>query len=236
MNIRRTTRILVLTLVLALALASGASAMVKLGVVQMPTINGSVNVRAGAGTGYAVRGWAYHGDRLILLSIGSSWDRVRVIKSGLTGYVNKHYIVRMVDVTKLANWGKMARIKTKYETSTVALREGPSTSYKVTQYLTPNNALAVLGKYGSWYEVQLVPSLTTGYVYKDYITNGSYGVTNAGVNLRQSGSSSSKVLKTVPAGSDIVVLVIGTKWSKVTYAGKTGYIYNQYVNVTNLAP
>jgi uncharacterized protein YgiM (DUF1202 family) len=236
MNIRKTARILALTLVLTLALAGGASAMVKLGVVQMPTINGSVNVRAGAGTGYVVRGWAYHGDRLILLSIGSSWDHVRVIKTGLTGYINKHYIVRMVDVTTLADWGAMARIKTKYATSTVALREGPSTSYDVVDYLNPSNALAVLGKYDSWYEVQLMPSLTTGYVYKDYITNGAYGMTNASVNLRKTGSSSSAVLKTVPTGANIVILMIGSKWSKVTYAGKTGYIYNKYINVTNLAP
>jgi hypothetical protein len=66
----------------------------------------------------------------------------------------------------------------------------------VDQYLTPNNALAVLGKYGNWYEVQLVPSLTTGYVYKTYITNGAYGVTTASVNLRRSGSSSSTILRT----------------------------------------
>jgi uncharacterized protein YgiM (DUF1202 family) len=202
----------------------------------MPTNNGSLNVRSGPGTRYVVRGWAYHGDRVILLSIGSSWDHIRTVKTGVTGYVSKRYVVRMVDVTTLANWGSMARIKTKFETSTVALREGPALSYDVVRYLNPSNALAVLGKYGSWYEVQLTPSLTTGYVYKDYITNGAYGMTNAGVNLRKSGSSSSAVLKTIPTGSNIVILKIGSKWSKVTYAGKTGYIYNKYINVTNLAP
>jgi uncharacterized protein YgiM (DUF1202 family) len=131
----------------------------------------------------------------------------------------------------------MARIKTKYTTSTVALRTGPSTSYDVDRYLTPANALAILGKYGSWYEVQLVPSLTTGYVYKDYITNGAYGVTTgAGVNLRKSGSSSSKVLATAPVGANITILKIGSKWSKLIYAGKTGYMYNKYIGVTNIAP
>ncbi len=236
MNIGKHTRILVLALILALALPSVAFAAVKMGVIQMPTINGSVNVRSGPSNGYYVRGWAFHGDRVIILSAGSKWDNVRVVKTGLTGYVYNRYIVRMVNVTTLADWGAMARIKTKYATSTVALRTGPGTSYEVEDYLTPANALAVLGKYGSWYEVQLVPGLTTGYVYKDYITNGAYGVTTASVNLRKTGSSSSAVLKTAPVGADIVILKIGSKWSKVTYSGKTGYMYNKYIGVTNVAP
>lgn len=236
MNTLKRARTLILALILALTLTSGASALVKMGVIRMPTVNGSVNVRSGPSSGKAVRGWAYHGDRVILLKVGKSWDNVRVVGTGLTGYVYNRYIVRMVDVTQLANWGSMARIKTKYATSTVALRTGPSTAYGVERYLTPSDALAVLGKYGSWYEVQLVPGLTTGYVYKDYITNGAYGATNAKVNLRKSGSSSSKVLKTLPTGANIVILKIGAKWSKVTYGAKTGYIYNKYIGVTNLAP
>ena len=236
MNVKKSTRALVLALILMLALANAASAAVKMGVIRMPTTNGSVHVRSGRGTWYAIRGFAFHGDRVIILKTGSKWDNVRVVKTGLTGYVFNKYIVRMVDVTKLANWGTMARIKTKYATSTVALRTGPSTSYKAEQYMTPANALAILGKYGSWYEVQLVPSLTTGYVYKDYITNGAYGVTTAGVNLRKSGSSSSKVLSTAPVGANITILKIGSKWSKVIYAGKTGYMYNKYIGVTDIAP
>jgi uncharacterized protein YraI len=84
--------------------------------------------------------------------------------------------------------------------------------------------------------VQLVPSFTTGYVYKDYITNGAYGVTTASVNLRKSGSSSSTRLKTAPVGANIVILHIGSKWSKLIYAGTTGYMYNKYIAVTNIAP
>ncbi len=236
MSIRKLARTLALALVLTLALSGAADAAVKMGVIRMPTANGSVNVRSGPSTARYVRGWAFHGDRVIILSSGKSWDNVRVIRTGVTGYVFNRYVVRMVDVTALSGWGTMARIKTKYATSTVSLRTGPGISYDVEQYLTPSNALAVLGKYGNWYEVQLVPSLTTGYVYKDYITNGAYGVTNASVNLRKSGSSSSKTLKTAPTGSDIVIIKIGSKWSKVTYAGKTGYMYNKYIGVTNVAP
>lgn len=236
MKIRTVSRALAFALALALLLSSAASAAVRLGVIRMPTINGSVNLRSGPGTGYRVRGWAFHGDRVIIQSAGKSWDLIQVIRTGVTGYAYKKYVTPMVDVTKLANWGSMARIKTKYATSTVALREGPSTGYDAVRYLSPANALAVLGKYGSWYEVQLVPGLTTGYVYKDYITNGAYGVTNARVNLRKTGSSSGKLLRTVATGQDIIILKIGAKWSKVTHNGKTGYMYNQYIGVTNIAP
>ena len=236
MKFRRLSAALVLALILTLTLTSAASAASKMGVIRMTTANGSVNVRSGPGTGYYVRGWALHGDRVVILSVGKYWDNVRVIRTGVTGYVYKRYVTRMVDVTTLASWGTMARIKTKYASSTVALRTGPSTSYDVEQYLKPSNALAILGKYGSWYEVQLVPSLVTGYVYKTYITNGAYGVTNATVNLRKTGSSSSKVLRSAPVGSDIVILKIGSKWSKVTYKSTTGYMYNKYIGVTNIAP
>lgn len=229
-------RVLVLAFILILAFSIGASAAVKMGVIRMPTVNGSVHVRAGRGTWYSIRGFAFHGDRVIILSAGSKWDNVRVVKTGLSGYIYNKYIVRMVDVTTLSDWGAMARIKTKYATSTVALRTGPGTSYDVERYLTPANALAILGKYGNWYEVQLVPSLTTGYVFKDYITNGAYGVTNASVNLRKTGSSSSAVLATAPVGADITILKIGSKWSKLIYAGKTGYMYNKYIGLTNIAP
>ncbi len=236
MNTQKHARILILALILALVVSSAASAAVKMGVIQMPTPNGSVNVRSGASTAKPVRGWAFHGDRVIILSAGKQWDNIRVVKTGLTGYVYNRYVVRMVNVTTLADWGAMARIKTKYATSTVALRTGPGTSYDAEEYLNPSNALAILGKYGSWYEVQLVPGLTTGYVYKDYITNGAYGVTTASVNMRKTGSSSSTILKTVPVGANIIILKIGSKWSKLTYAGKTGYIYNKYIGVTNVAP
>ncbi len=37
-------------------------------------------------------------------------------------------------------------------------------------------------------------------------------------------------------GANLVILKIGSKWSKVIYAGKTGYMYNKYIAVTNIAP
>ncbi len=236
MVIKKKTGAMLLAVILMLAVSAPALAAARMGVIRMTTPNGSVNIRSGPGTRYYVRGWALHGDRVIILSTGKSWDNIRVVRTGVTGYAYNKYITRMVDVTKLANWGTMARIKTKYADSTVSLREGPGTSYDVERYLNRSDALAILGKYGNWYEVQLVPSLTTGYVYKNYITNGAYGVTNAKVNLRKSGSSSSKILRSVPQGTDIIILKIGSKWSKVTHNGKAGYIYNKYIGVTDVAP
>jgi len=236
MNLKKRMGALILAVIVLMAISVPAFAAARMGVIRMPTPKGSVNIRSGPSTGRPVRGWAFHGDRVVILSAGKSWDKIRVVRTGVQGYVYNKYLTRMVDVTKIAKWGTMARIKTKYADSTVALREGPSTSYTVERYLKRSDALAILGKYGNWYEVQLVPSLTTGYVYKDYITNGAYGVTNAKVNMRKSGSSSSKILRTIPQGSDIIILKIGSKWSKVTYNGKTGYIYNKYIGVTNIAP
>ncbi len=127
MNTRRSSAVLALTFALMLALTSVASAAVKLGVIRMPTVNGSVNVRSAPAPPVRAR-LGLPRRRVIILSAGKYWDNVRVIRTGLTGYVYNRYIVRMVDVTTLSNWGSMARIKTKYATSTVCLRSGPGTS------------------------------------------------------------------------------------------------------------
>jgi uncharacterized protein YgiM (DUF1202 family) len=236
MILRKKPRILIVALALMLILPSAASAAANLGVIRMTSSSGSLNVRTGPSTRYKVRGWALHGDRVIILSAGKAWHHVRVVRTGVTGYVAKPYVTRMVNVASLKNWGAMARIKTKYASSTVCLRTGPGTRYTVLRYLSPSDALAVLGKAGSWYEVQLVPSLTTGYVYKDYITNGAHGITNASVNLRKSGSARSKILRCAQKGEPITIMKIGANWSKVAYKGKTGYMHNKYIGVTNIAP
>lgn len=230
MNRKSILRATLLTLALLFALSSVAMAATY-GVIKMPTKDGSVNLRKGPGTQYAVIGWGFHGDEVQILKVTGKWDYVKLMKNGRLGYIFNKYIIKKVDGTTIAGWGQMAHVKTKYASSTVNLRKGPGTKYDVIASLHPNDKLAVLGKTGSWYEVQLVPGKKVGYIYKKYITNGVKGYTTANVHMRKKGSSSAKILRTLPNGTDITVLNVGKKWTKIKYNGKTGYIFNKYFSL-----
>lgn len=228
MNKKVFTRILLCALVLSLALSATAYAAVSYGVIKTVNKESSVNLRSGAGTRYPIVGWGYYGDELQIIKDGRTWDRVRLLKNGTSGYMFDKYVIKLITGSDVSNWGDMAHVKTKYASSTVNLRKGPGTKYDTVGKLNSNDKLAVLDKVGSWYYVQVVPTRKSGYIHKNYLTNGVAAVTNADVNLRKKGSNSGAVIRTVPLGTDITVLTVGKKWSKVKVSGKTGYMFNQY--------
>ena len=224
----------ILAVVLLASLASPALA-VTMGVVRMTSGSGSVYLRTGPGVSYNAIGYANHGDLLQIRSEGRYWDRVTLksgVNKGMTGYMYNKYITNLRDIEDISGWGALAHIKTKYATSTVNLRRGPSTRYASIENLPSNAMLIVLDKYNSrWYEVQVVNSLRTGYVYSQYIANGIEGYTTANVNLRRSASDSSKVLDVIPNGTAVRVYTVGKNWSRVRYDGMTGYVYNGYLRL-----
>ena len=224
-----------LAAILLLGCLSAAASAVTMGVVRMPNSDGSVWLRSGGGASYSAIGYAMHGDLMEVLKIGNSWNRVTLRSgpaSGKTGWMYKKYITILKNPTDITGWGALAHIKTKYAASTVNLRKGPGTRYGVKDSLSRNELLIVLGKYNSnWYEVQVVNSLRTGYVHKDYISNGAIGTITANVNLRKSASTSARVLRVVPAGETVTVINVGSKWAKVKYMGTTGYLWNSYLNL-----
>lgn len=57
-----------------------------------PTSDGSAYVRKTAGEGKPIVGAAKHGDRLIVLSRGNTWHKVRVIRTGVQGYMYGKYV------------------------------------------------------------------------------------------------------------------------------------------------
>ncbi len=58
------------------------------------------------------------------------------------------------------------------------------------------------------------------------------GVTNAKVVLRKSSSQSSDALQTIPQGDEVSVLSASGDWFRVRYGNFTGYIMQQYVNLS----
>jgi uncharacterized protein YgiM (DUF1202 family) len=225
-------RILAVTLALLLGLSCTASA-VTMGVVSMPTKDGSVFIRNGGGTKYPAIGYALHGDLLRILKEGKRWDRVTMVSGiakGKTGWMYNKYITNLRDISNISGWGALAHIKTKYAASTVHLRKGPGTGYGIRGYLKRDDLLIVLNKHSKyWYEVQVANTGMYGYVYANYIANGAPGKTTGNVNLRAKRSTSSKVKRVIPYGSTLTVLVVYKSWSKVRYNGTLGYVWNGYL-------
>lgn len=63
------------------------------------------------------------------------------------------------------------------------------------------------------------------------ISKTSYSTTDS-LNLRKGASTKEKILLTIPKGKTVTMNSNGKSWSKVTYAGKTGYVSSKYVKKT----
>lgn len=57
-----------------------------------PTSDGSAYVRKVAGAGRPIVGAARHGDKLVVLSRGNTWHKVRVVRTGVEGYMYGKYV------------------------------------------------------------------------------------------------------------------------------------------------
>ncbi len=146
---------------------------------ETPTTDGSAYVRKVAGEGQPIVGAAKHGDRLIVLSRGNTWHKVRVVRTGIEGYMYGKYI-RFAEYvsdnnyaddgwypTEGSGWGGTgnyvpdASVKDADEVINVNatvrssdgyanLRWGPGMEYNVMGQVYNGTAVWALEKNGSW--------------------------------------------------------------------------------------
>lgn len=105
--------------------------------------------------------------------------------------------------------------------------------------LKKGTIVTILGKDGDW--LLVTDGDLTGYVAARYIEiiedkpvdpeTGVATVKTAGsaLNMRQSPSTSAKIITKIANGSTVTVVEKGEKWTKVKYNGKTGYVSTQYL-------
>jgi len=66
-----------------------------------------------------------------------------------------------------------------------------------------------------------------------YAQQNKTGVTTASMlNVRENPSTSTKVIGQIPNGSKVEIIETSNGWYKVSYNGKTGWVYSSYVKVT----
>ncbi len=206
---------------------------------------GTLNVRAGEGTGYAINGYVAHGDAITVQHVGSTWAKIRVNGSGVTGYIKNIYIYGYAT----AGWGAFVDsvnggsapvtptgpyeagvVVTKYAKSLVNIRAAASSSSAKVGSVTRGTYLKIYGSEGNWYKVVTKGGLV-GYISKSYATTGAPATTTANLNVRQGAGSGTPRITTLAKGTQVTILTVDGNWCKIRYGkSSTGYVSIRFLN------
>lgn len=251
--------------ILAVILISSTASAAQYATVVTPTSDGTVYVRAVAGAGQPILGVARNGDSLLILKMGNTWHKVRVMRTGLEGYMYGAYIsfgtyytepqsvyeedgdyvpdASVADTDTVIN-----KTGTIYSSDGYAnLRWGPSTSFTAMARLYNGESVWILEQNGAWYRVR-DNSGRIGYASRSLVRMGSTLSSSAGkrvvvrssdgyATVRTGPSTSYPSLYTLNAGESISVYSAAGDWLRVTSASAwtEAYIYRGLVRFYNSA-
>jgi uncharacterized protein YgiM (DUF1202 family) len=142
---------------LALTLAAGA-ASAETRVVDTPR-DGSLNLRTGPGTDFAIIVRMDHGDRVAVLERQGSWARVRH-EDGFNGWASLNFL------RPAGAAGTLAVVPT--NDGALNLRTGPGTEFDVIRRLSTGERVRVLETVGNWHRVRH-PSGDEGWASARYL-------------------------------------------------------------------
>jgi len=201
-------------------------------------INASgVNIRAGASTTTKSYGKLMKNTSLGLYEKVGSWYRVRVLSTGLDGYVYAKYVT-MTQTSSGDSNSTSSGSAGIVNASGVSVRTGASTRYNRLGTLARNTSVRVIGSVGSWYQVEIPSIDVSGYIFAKYVTlietvktTTDTGVITSRLNLRSqpSTSSATKILLTMDKGSIVTVYSTANGWCYVNYNGTLGYCISSCV-------
>ncbi|MCC3864360.1 SH3 domain-containing protein [Terrisporobacter petrolearius] len=153
--------------------------------------------------------------------------------------INKKYVMAGMLATALV--APMADVTnshaddTRTITGRVNFRTGPSKEYDSMGKIEKGKTVTYLGSNGSWRKIKY--NSKTGYVHKDYISDGTsasssekYVNTSAGLNVRKGPSTSYAKIATLTNGTKVKVITTSGDWSKISSGSITGYVSNQYLS------
>jgi uncharacterized protein YgiM (DUF1202 family) len=227
------------------AISSFSASAVSAG--QSGYINASdVNLRSGAGTSYSVVTCMSKNTKFTFVDgklYNSNWYQIKLTSNSKTGYVYKDYVT--AESTSSSSSSDTGYINA----SDVNLRSGAGTSYSVVTCMSKNTQFTFVSTslYNTnWYNIKLSNG-TTGYVYKDYITQNTNttttttttttssvtGYVNASsVNLRSGAGTSYSIVTCMDKNTQFTFIstsLYNSNWYNIKLSnGKTGYIYSTY--------
>lgn len=205
----------------------------------------SVNFRSAPNTSSTSYGELKNGTKVNVVGVSSGWYKVTY--NGKTGYIHPDYITLASSSagtaiapsnTVTSTTGTAGTVKC---SSSVNLRSEANTSSSILAELKNGTAVTVVSTANGWCKVNC--SSKTGYIKQDYVsttgsasnnTSASTGTAavvkcSSTVNFRSAASTSSTVLGELKNGTAVTVLSTSNGWSKVSYAGTTGYISADYL-------
>ena len=205
----------------------------------------SVNFRSAPNTSSTSYGELKNGTKVNVVGVSSGWYKVTY--NGKTGYIHPDYITLASSSagtaiapsnTVTSTTGTAGTVKC---SSSVNLRSEANTSSSILAELKNGTKITVVSTANGWCKVTY--SGKTGYIKQDYVsttgsasnnTSASTGTAavvkcSSTVNFRSAASTSSTVLGELKNGTAVTVLSTSNGWSKVSYAGKAGYISADYL-------
>ena len=209
------------------------------------TDNEGLSLRQSASTSSTRLAVIPEGATITITAKNGSWYKTSY--AGKTGYVHSSYVTIQSNSNSTSGDVAYSAAGVTYNCpSGLNLRTSPSTSSTVLLSIPQNTSLTITAKNGSWYKVSYAGK--TGYVHSDYVqiqsnsnasTSGdvAYSATGvtyncpSGLNLRTSPSTSSTVLLSIPQNTSLTITAKNGSWYKVSYAGKTGYVHSDYVQI-----
>ena len=196
-------------------------------------VTSTLNVRNQPSTSGTVVG-TLKGDQTVTITAkNGSWYK---ISSPLVGYVHSDYI----SITNTGNGDQAynATGKVINVTSTLNVRNQPSTSGTVVGTLKGDQTVTITAKNGSWYKIS---SPLVGYVHSDYISitntgNGDQAYNATGkvinvtstLNVRNQPSTSGTVVGTLKSDQAVTITAKNGSWYKISYP-IIGYVSNEFI-------
>ena len=220
------------TLCIALCAVMLLSAAPALAETYATVRGGGLNLRQTASLDARVLGQYPTGTWITVLEPGDTWSKVTV--NGKTGYMMSQYL------SSAENTAVMY-----VQTNTgigLNLRKGPSEKSEIITSYKPGTAVQVLKKGNGWYYVCV--SGQKGYMSSRFLVAQKASYTkpvtaftatlkniNGGkiVNFRLYPGMNTKIIRTVPVGTQVTVLEMGENWSKVEINGEQGYVSTYFL-------
>ena len=210
-----------------------------------------LNVRSGPGTGYSRIGSLTEGKTFVVT--GSAKDSSGVVwykfsYGSKAGYVSSKYVnIKQNSVTQVSN--TKGTVNTKSDP--LIVRSGPGTGCSKLGTIAKGKTFTIKGKVqdssGTWWYT-FDYNGKTGYVSSSYVkvttvseaasdTEKTTGIVNDGpLRVRSGPGTNYSILGTLAKGKLFTISgkaqnSSGAWWYKLTYNGKTGYVYASYVTV-----
>ena len=129
--------------------------------------------------------------------------------------------------------------------SSLNVRSGPSTSYKIVTTVKKNDKVNILQSSNGWYKIETA-SGKQGWASSSYIsisnndtnnntnTSENIAIVNTdGLKFRTCAGTSYSIIKVLNKGEKVEVISESAGWSKVRYDSRLGYVASQYIDKTN---